>query len=298
MNLRPFPADAEAAVPNKPEPPAEASRLWYCVLAVTLCLLVATSLAPTGRMRETARRSVDASNLSQVGQASLLYASVHQDRLPQAVDVWGYAGQLARDGGLNDAAIWTTGTDPANAEMAADLRTVLTADRASLDPGFAKLKPSWAVPLGELTVRLPPTTPIAWSRGLRPDGTWSPHGPYGADGGHIVFLAGNVAFYRNTRDAFVRFGGKGLTGNILEALPPGTRIGEYGPNEGEQREWIRARRMRQVREQAGSLIFPIIWLGVLLTLIVQTCRRRCPARFLIWFLWLSLLATVVLSPMG
>jgi hypothetical protein len=78
---------------------------------------------------------------------------------------------------------------------------------------------------------MPSTTPILWTRGLQPDGTWAPHSPYGTHGGFIMFLGGNVAYFRNLSDdggqLIARTGNK--TANILEALPPGTRIGEYTP---------------------------------------------------------------------
>jgi hypothetical protein len=44
------------------------------------------------------------------------------------------------------------------------------------------------------------TTPIAYTRGITAAtaGTWSDTlGVYGSDGGHIVFLGGNVQYYRN-----------------------------------------------------------------------------------------------------
>jgi type II secretory pathway pseudopilin PulG len=212
---------------------------WFAPFAVAACLVLmagAVVLPTVGKVRETANRTVASSNLRQIGQAALIYASDHKDKLPVVDNVWDYAAALARDGGLNDATIWVTGNDSANANQGGRLSTVLTSDRAVLDPVFRELKPSWAVPLGEITANMPATTPIAWTRGLKADGTWSKHSPYGTDGGHIVFLGGNVQWYRNLADKgsqLVRFDGKGSTSNILEALPPGTRIGEYVPTEGE-----------------------------------------------------------------
>jgi len=74
------------------------------------------------------------------------------------------------------------------------------------------------------------TTPVAWTRGLRPDGTWAPDSPYAGEGGHVVFLDGNVVFFRRIDGGLRRFDGKGMTSNILEALPPGARVGEAAPS--------------------------------------------------------------------
>jgi hypothetical protein len=228
----------------------------------------------------------------------MIYASDHADKLPVAENIWDYAGALARDGGLNDATIWVTGTDPANAGMRGELSTVLTADRRGLEPAFRTLAPSWAVPLGQLDATMPATMPIAWTRGLRPDGTWAPHSPFGEAGGHIVFLGGNVTFYRNVKDELLRFDGRGKTSNILDALPPGTRIGEYVPKEAEARSWARTRRWMEMKATAQSLFWPALWLLALATLIVQVVRKRWPLWWLVAFLALSFLAAVMMSKTG
>jgi hypothetical protein len=196
-----------------------------------------------------------------------------------------------------------TGTDPANFYQQSSISTVLTSDRTALEPAFRELKPSWAVPLGEITANMSATTPIAWTRGLNADGKWSKHSPYGTDGGHVVFLGGNVAFYRDAKDAFFRFDGKGMTSNILEALPPGTRIGEYVPNEAEKREWASVARMLSikvtVKQFSGSAISLVLF-GVLIfvVLLVQCIRRRLPWSLFFWFIVMSLLVAVILPAVG
>jgi hypothetical protein len=274
---------------------------WFTPLATAACVVLmagAVMLPTVGKVRETARRSVDSSNLRQIGQASLIYASEKHDKLPVADNIWDYAGALAKVGGLNDATIWATGADPANVDQSSHLSTVLNSDGTALEPAFRELKPSWAVPLGEITANMPVTTPIAWTRGLNPDGTWSKHSPYGTDGGHVVFLGGNVAFYRNTKDAFFRFDGKGMTSNIQDALPPGTRIGEYVPNEAEQREWSSVVRVQQrenfMRQTVAPIILPALWLILLLVLIVQAIRRRWSFSVVLWYLLLSFLAAAII----
>lgn len=237
-------------------------------------------------------------NLRQIGIASLIYASDHGDKLPMAEDIWDYAGELARGDGLNDASIWTVYDDPANRDVVVGFRSVLTKDRSGLEPSFRKLVPSWAVPLGQMNASMPSAMPIAWTRGLRSDGTWSPHSPYGTEGGYVVFLGGNVAFYRSLAGELLRFDGKGMTGNILEALPPGTRIGEYVPSEDDQRAWARTRWEMKISSAVDRLVLPGSWLAALVALLVQTTRKRWPAWLLVWFLVFSFLAALLMPTGG
>jgi hypothetical protein len=263
-------------------------------LIVGLTALVATVvLFPPSPVRETARRSVAGSNLRQIGQASLIYGSDHGDKLPNEENLWDYAGELALGGGLNDASTWVSGGDPANEGSWASLSMVLAADRRGLEPSFRGMAPSWAVPLGRLDATMPSTIPIAWTRGLRPDGTWPAHAPNGTDGGHVAFLGGNVTFYRNTRNAFHRFDGQGMTSNVLEALPPETRIGEYTPSDAEQSAWSRARRIEKATAMLRRFILPGLWALSLVVLLAQVARKRCSMRVIWWFLALSFFAAVV-----
>jgi len=216
---------------------------WLC-LAVLL-----SSFAPeaTARVQQYATRSSDLSNLKQIAQATLIYANDHNAQLPVATNIWDYASLLAEGGGLEDARMWISKIDPAYTGFDPDTTLLApgpTRPRA-LNPEFKKAKLSVAVPLGTLNTSLPSTTPIAWTRGLQPDGTWAKHSPYGNEGGHIAFIGGNVHYYRNLTDAggqLTRYDGSGKTANILEALPPGTRIGEYIPTAEEQKTWSAAPR--------------------------------------------------------
>lgn len=271
---------------------------WGNVAAVCLAVMFlgAITIPTVGKVRETARRSVDSSNLRQIGQASLIVASDHQDVLPGAIatDVHDYARIAARDGGLNDATIWTTPVDPAGGEVANRISTVVTRDREALEPEFAKLKPSWAVALHpDMKADCPATMPIAWTRGLQPDGTWAGHAPYGADGGHVVFLGGNVSFFRNTKDAFERFDGKGKCSNILDALPPESRISEYTPTAEEARAWTQMRRIEKVKRDIMPYVWAGLWLGGAALLLVQGRRGRWSYLWLQLYLILSFLAAVL-----
>lgn len=109
---------------------------------------------------------------------------------------------------------------------------------ATLAPNFRGSPVAWAVAIFPPDIRisqLPPETPLIWTRGLRSDGTWREDGPLGGEGGAMGFVAGYTMQYKGPVGSgpsplqLVKWGTKTPTTNILEALPPGTRISEHTP---------------------------------------------------------------------
>lgn len=193
--------------------------------------ILAAILIPTvGRVRETARRTVDASNVRQITQAALIFSNDYRGRLPgtnqtalnaggevvpvasgqsgAGVTIHQFAAALARYGGLNDANIWVSNSDEAALNDNTEALTVVIdsiAPASAIDTAFDGATVSFMAISG-LTTNRPSTTPVAFTRGLQTDGTWAPRSPaspsptegvYGADGGHIAFLGGNVTFFPN-----------------------------------------------------------------------------------------------------
>ena len=185
-------------------------------------ILAAIIIPTVGKVRDTAAKSVAASNLRQIGQAALIYASDNKDQLPKWTNVTtgatfgtasatagtgetvdGFAAALAVGGGLNDATIWVVSNDK-NGTNTTGASTVFTPTGASKaftggTPTFNDLSLAFGVVIG-LTTSDSSTTPIAYTRGITAaiTGSWSDTlGVYGTDGGHIVFLGGNVQYYRN-----------------------------------------------------------------------------------------------------
>ncbi|HSI10352.1 MAG: hypothetical protein ACAH89_08275 [Rariglobus sp.] len=269
-------------------------RAVFWAVALAIFLLLAALIIPTfARVSDTARRSVDAANLRQIGQSMLIYANNHEDRLPVATDIWDYARSLADDAGLDGPRIWLSSADPAGDSIDTFPQSILLPGPSKphlINPAFRELKPSVAVALGKLNTRMPATTPIAWTRGLQPNGTWSAHSPYGKSGGYITFLGGNVAFFKALNygeGELVRFDGKGQTANILEAIPPGTRIGEYTPTPDEQQEWAEAvvwtRTMGPFTRYAPLTFLTILWLPFIAISVCRLIKKR-PGAFTV-LLW-------------
>jgi hypothetical protein len=186
-------------------------------------ILAAIIIPTVGKVRDTAAKSVAASNLRQIGQAALIFASDNKDQLPKMISeaagtfgqqvtsggketVDAYAAALSVGGGLNDATIWVVSNDK-NGAVTTGASTVFTptgtnkayTPASGTNPSFNQLSLAFGVILG-LTTSDSSTTPIAFTRGFATasNGTIDDAtGVYGSDGGHIVFLGGNVQYYRN-----------------------------------------------------------------------------------------------------
>lgn len=188
------------------------------------------------------RRSgpIDASRIRQIGQASLIYANDHQERLPPAtlpdgdgerpVTIHDVVLLLALHGGLNDASLWFSPRDEALSGKEKHFEAVANREKKVLTSDLENQQVFSYDYVTGLTASFPSATPIAWTRGLREDGTWDREGVYGTDGGHIVFLGGNSRFFKNLtgENQLLRPDGA-KTSNILETLPPGTRVVGGGP---------------------------------------------------------------------
>lgn len=228
-------------------------------LGVAVLAMALVALLFTGKVSDCGERGRDGSNVRQVMQASVIFASDNGERLPVADDLWDYARQLAQGGALNDGTLWFSRLDPAYDQRVCDrVVTVLAADRAGLAPEFRAIKPAWAVTLGGLNWKMAPTTPVAWTRGLQADGTWAEHAPYGTAGGHVAFLGGEVKFFEKltTADGLPRFDGRGMTTDIRKALPPWVKIGEYALTEAEKSAWSAENKRRKATEESEEWGWP------------------------------------------
>lgn len=180
-------------------------------------ILAAIIIPTVGKVQQTARRTADASNLRQIGQSSLIFAQNSKDQLPglkidpatfvnstagNNATVKLVAGALAMGGGLESAKLWVSKADDSTSAEAinANVSNVLNQTKTGLEANYfttANLAFGYVVGLNN---NYSATTPVAYTRGIASsaDGKWSATtGTYKGDGGHIVFIGGNVAFYKN-----------------------------------------------------------------------------------------------------
>jgi hypothetical protein len=275
----------------------------FCVvfsLALTVILgafLAAISLMFIDDGRSTDPRIFDSSSLRQIGQASLIFSFDNNDQLPNATDLPDYARQLAIGGGLNDASVWVRwGTTIPGEETVILRENGNNPVQRPLNPAFVKLPYLFAVPLNGITTKMPPTTPIGWTRGLDLEtGKWNPISPYAGDGGYVLFLGGNVQFFRDLSSnggELRRFADGKPTASIRDALPPGTRISD---NNWYHSSRVIPKRIPDLIRAAIMLSWPVWMLALFPTLTLLLHRRDAPTPFKVpRFLKLALFATPVL----
>ena len=194
-------------------------------------VLAAIVIPTVGKVRETAQRTVDASNLREIGKAAMVYAADNNDRLPDPLTVaaqqgvqaasnyFRWIGLLGRASTLNDPAFYFSKNDPLFAGTApAAVMDPDDASRRQVAAALEELTPSYEF-VGGLKMSDPSGTPIAFTRGLTAEGTWDrDRGVYRAEGGHVVFLGGNVQFYQSIDGRLVDTHGRS-TNDIRQAIP-------------------------------------------------------------------------------
>jgi hypothetical protein len=120
---------------------------------------------------------------------------------PQLALKW--PGILAKNNILTDPTLWFAKNDPQFSGTYPTFIINPSAARNSLHSSFTGRSLSWEL-VGGVKMGDAPTSPIAYTRGLQTNGTWSTtSGVYKDSGGYIAFLGGNVAFYANTNLLFV-----------------------------------------------------------------------------------------------
>ncbi len=174
-----------------------------------------------------------------IGHAILAETAANPDALTTGdlYDVYGLAWRLAKDNTLTDPQLWFSAVDK-NFKIKGKVPDIYirraSGEVGGINPEFHGAPLAIAValfPTGTNLLGLPATTPLAWTRGLQPDGTWSKSlGTNGDVGGYIVFLNGSTAYFKgNVGDRLTSYRTEKHTSNIQEALPPGTRISEFRP---------------------------------------------------------------------
>lgn len=164
-------------------------------------ILAGILIPAVGRVRESARRSVDVNNARQIGLALTIWANENRERLPNATsdDVTNlntYAELLAGDAGLNDPAVWTS---PQGRQGTALFTLTQDADNVWTSTGAADYEVVAATANNRVTLgTFNGSAPLVMMVGyLNATGRWDNSGEnsvYGDNGGAVFFAGGNASF--------------------------------------------------------------------------------------------------------
>ncbi len=192
---------------------------------LTIIGVLAAVLIPSiSFVSEKAQKTKAASHLRQLVLAyTICLQSGDTKGLNACKDIHSLAAYLAKQANLNDPQLWLLDQDPLLDEKAKELKTIIKPDGSPTDD-FKGLPLSFSFVVKLPSGLCPSTAPIAWSRGLKEDGTWDEtEGVWSSTGGYIAFLDGHVEWYDNLKDTgkqFCHHQNYNNTSNYKEALGP------------------------------------------------------------------------------
>jgi len=171
--------------------------------------ILASIIIPTvGKVQEKARRAADLSNIKQVLQGAVIYANDNNSKFPallnkkldgtagtEAVSPHIWAALVAVGGGLVDPVFYISKSDPEYPAIAPT--KILNDAKTGVDTTFGAIELGVDLIAG-VNQSAPATTPLVYTRGLKTDGKWdATTGVYKDEGGHVGYVGGNVAFYKD-----------------------------------------------------------------------------------------------------
>ncbi|MBD5779259.1 type II secretion system protein [Pelagicoccus sp. NFK12] len=200
------------------------------VIAI-LAILGAIIFPTVGQFRTLAKKSSDSSDLRDIVQASLLFASQNGERLvgpEQTLETTGVettgendlvdvAAVLAFAADLYDPKVWVSANETDRLTGNGGLYTGNLADgNLTTSLQFSPDQFSYAYVVG-LNTFDSATTPVVYTRQSGTGGQWGPGDPYSTEGGHVAFLGGNVNWYEDLANQLIDPNG-GAVGTIDAAV--------------------------------------------------------------------------------
>ncbi len=221
---------------HSPRSSTSAFTLIELLTVIAIIGILAAIIIPTvGAVREKANRAVDGNNLREIVKAAQIYAGDNQDLLPNprtiqattltnATQALLWPGILARNNILTDPTFYFSKSDPFFTAYPTSIINTTDTTKRTLDASMTGKSLAWEFAAG-VKMSDGPAMPIAWTRGLQTNGTWSlTSGTYKDVGGYVGFLGGNVAFYSNAgananAGIFTSNNSSRKTNNVQQAIP-------------------------------------------------------------------------------
>lgn len=222
----------------KSQPRSAFTLIELLMVLGVMSILMSLLIPSVGVVREKAQRMATAQKMRQIALGVATYQSVTSRSLSGA-DLGDWMSRLGQQTGLRETKLFVFDEDPLLANLNQSMPPVLVqpGDNGRWRPvdGFEDWPIGVAVASGLSPHSPPSTTPVAWTRGLTPDGVWQPAGAarpgvYGAAGGFIAFLDGHVEFFTDLGldgGQLVHYSDGTRTADIREAIGPGVVVYDY-----------------------------------------------------------------------
>ncbi|MDR2812356.1 MAG: prepilin-type N-terminal cleavage/methylation domain-containing protein [Puniceicoccales bacterium] len=196
------------------------------VVIAIIGTLMAFVLPSISGVLERSRRSAAQNCLKKIADAYLMYREDKGDFDSSTVtNIKTFALLLAREGFLNDPNCYVFPSDAKAQSINKVKKNTIVHGNGTTETGCwtSDSNPnsfSVNIIIGLSDSCQPNTTPIAYTRGLQSNGTWSMDGVFGAKGGFIAFLDGKVKWFDDVQNKLMKADMTGMTNNLKDAIPP------------------------------------------------------------------------------
>ena len=222
--------------------PRSGFTLIELLTVIAIIGILAGILIPTiGAVRKKASQVGSTSDLRQIHLAHANYQSDgprmrsiaegqwSQTSSNQAATPADFAKVLAWYTELNEAQLFYISSAEDTSQLSEIPNTIFRGfgKERTVDPDFENAKDNISYSMARVSANASASTPLIWTKGLTEDGTWNVDtelSPWGDEGGHIIFVGGNVEFFQQIEEGDLRKPDGTPTAAIQEAFTRVNRI--------------------------------------------------------------------------